>query len=70
MSTKLCACGKTAWFGNYCHECRDRLLDAVSVRGQQRPIKSEHQATAAHHNLRKPMSPQAANNYGKGEGEE
>lgn len=68
--TKKCACGENAWFGNYCHGCRDRLLEGVSVKRQQRPARQENQAPASHQSQRSPMAGKTAENYGKREDDE
>lgn len=66
--TKKCACGQTAWFGNYCHECRDRAIKAVSAgrRCVDQPIAITTQSRTgmAHSEFRKPMSEIAARKHG------
>jgi len=62
MNVKLCECGKTAWFGNYCHECRDIAIRRVSIRnGLPRNYQGTDrtEAPSPHSSYRKPMSPQA-----------
>lgn len=57
-NVKLCACGSTAWFGNYCHGCRDAALKRVCVDGRNYSAnRVDGAAPNGHAAMRTPMSP-------------
>ena len=70
MNIKKCACGGNAWFGNYCHECRDRAIRAVTANRKWNQNPNDTEAPSAHHNYRRPMSGKAADAYAREDGDD